>query len=107
MTKVTLAVEPTFQAPVTIPAPGGKLDPVTFTFKYRTKDELDAYSKSMEKNVESISNVDVVMGIAEGWDLDDAFTRENVERLLQKFHAAAGVISRAYITELTQARLGN
>lgn len=108
MAKLTLANEPTFSAPVLIPVPGASA-PVPFrvTFKYRTRDELEAHIKHTREHADEIDDVDLVLGVAEGWELDEPFNRENVGRLLQKYHAAAQAISFAYIEELTKARQKN
>ena len=41
------------------------------------------------------------------WDLDDAFTVENVELLLQNYMGAALAIYRAYVDELVKAKAKN
>lgn len=107
MPKISLAIEPTFQAKVFIPVPGSKPEALQFTFKYRTKDELETHRKELAERQGDISDVDVVMSVAEGWELDDSFSAENVGRLLQKYHAAANAIGETYIKELMQAKLGN
>jgi hypothetical protein len=107
MAKLTLRSDPTFLATVQIPVPGTYPEPVKFTFKHRSKDELRAFMKAQDDADPKMEDIDLVMSMAEGWDLDDPFNRENVDRLLQKFHAAATAISTSYIRELTQARLGN
>jgi len=107
MPKISLAIEPTFQAQVHIPVPGSKPAALQLTFKYRTKDELEEYRKDLAGRQGDVSDVDLVMGVAEGWELDDPFNTENVGRLLQKYHAAANVIGETYIKELMQAKLGN
>jgi hypothetical protein len=107
MAKLTLALEPTFEALVPIPVPGKEPVPVKFTFKHRDTDQLNALIKAMRDKPEDFDDVTVAMSVAEGWDLDDVFNRDNVERLLKKFHAAADAISKTYITELTQARIKN
>jgi hypothetical protein len=107
MAKITLSEEPTFIAPVPIPVPGAANAPVKFTFKHRTKAELQSHIRDVEARISEVNDVDLVMGIASGWELDDAFTKENVDRLLEKYHGAADAISQVYITELTRARLGN
>lgn len=108
MAKLTLASEPTFTAPVLIPVPGASA-PVPFrvTFKYRTRDELEAHIKYTREHAEDIDDVDLILGVAEGWELDEPFDKENVATFLQKYHAAAQAISVAYIDELTKARAKN
>lgn len=96
-----LKADPTFEAAVPIPIPGSDPKKVKFTFKHRTKDELKEFV------TEERSDIDVVMNIAVGWELEPPFTRENVELLLQNYHGAATAISLTYMRELGGARLGN
>lgn len=106
--KLKLKADPTFQATVNIPIAGGKPAPVVFTFKHRTRDEHDAFAKdwASEEGVKR-PYVDYVLAVAEGWDLDDPFTRENVDLLLQNYHRAGAAIVGAYTTELLLATSGN
>ena len=48
-----------------------------------------------------------VMEMAEGWDLEDDFTQENVGRLLENYIGAAAAIFITYIRELRGAREKN
>ena len=103
MAKLSLAVDPTFVATVLIPIPGKKPVPVEFTFKGRTRNEfrdfLDAASGREDP--------DLMMETICGWELEDQFSRENVDRLLQSKPASGRAIIEKYIAEMTGARLGN
>lgn len=77
--------------------------PVEFNFKGRTKDEFKAFIEGIGDR----EDVDVILDIATGWELEDAFGRESVELLLQNYLGSARVIIEKYIGELTAARLGN
>ena len=103
MAKLTLTASPTFTAKVAIPVPGGKAVPVEFKFKGRTKDEFKAFIEGIGDR----EDVDVILDIATGWELEDAFGRESVELLLQNYLGSARVIIEKYLSELTAARLGN
>jgi hypothetical protein len=50
-----------------------------------------------------MENVDIVMAIASGWELEDAFTAENVEKLDQHYLGAARAVFEAWQDELTGA----
>ena len=103
MAKLSLIAKPTFPAKVGIPVAGGDAVDVTFTFKHRTKAALDEFIQSRPEKEDSES----VMDLAIGWDLDDAFTVENVELLLQNYMGAALAIYRAYVDELVKAKTKN
>lgn len=103
MAKLKLIPDPTFKAKVGIPVAGGPDADVEFVFKYRTKDELAEFRKSLD----GLNDVDATMAMVSGWELDDAFTPENLSILFQQRIAAPEAIFRTYMHELTGARLGN
>ena len=102
-TKFSLSVKPTFKAKVAVPVPGQTAELVEFTFKGRTRDEF----KELIDGMKDRDDVDVIMDIASGWELEEAFDAENVEILTQNYLGAARAIIEKYLSELTQARLGN
>lgn len=96
MPKLTLKVQPTFQAPVAIPVAGGDPVPVVFTFKHRTKSELQEFVK----NRQGQQDVETVLQMVEAWDLVEAFTHTNVQELLENYGGAAVAIFQAYCDQL-------
>jgi hypothetical protein len=103
MAKLKLMADPTFKAKVGIPVAGGEPVEVEFTFQFRTTVEFDAL---INKHVDT-TNLDYIMDIAQGWENDEPFTRENVEIFLSNYWAAAREIAIAYARELNQAKVGN
>jgi hypothetical protein len=103
MAKLSLTAKPTFPAKVQIPVAGDKPATVTFTFKGRTRDAFKAFIESISDR----EDVDVIMDIASGWDLEDAFDRDSIELLTQSYLGAARAIIEAYLNELTAARVKN
>lgn len=101
--KFSLTASPTFKAKVAIPVPGGDSASVEFVFKGRTREAFKDFIDSIKDR----EDVDVILDIATGWDLDDAFEKENIEKLTQNYLGAARAIIEKYLSELTQARLGN
>lgn len=101
--KLTLVANPTFTAKVGIPVAGGEPVPVQFTFRHRTKKQIEEWMRTRADK----SDADSFMDMVEGWDLDDPFNRESVETLLENYAGAALATYRAYIDELLQAKLGN
>lgn len=101
--KFSLTASPTFKARVGIPVPGDKAVDVEFTFKGRTREAFKDFIDSLKDR----DDAEVIMDIASGWDLDDAFEKENIEKLTQNYLGAARAIIEKYLSELTQARLGN
>lgn len=101
--KFSLTASPTFKAKVAIPIPGDKAVDIEFTFKGRTREAF----KDFIENLKDRDDSEVIMDIASGWDLDDAFEKENIEKLTQNYLGAARAVIEKYLSELTQARLGN
>lgn len=101
--KLSLTASPTFKAVVQIPVAGGAPVGVEFTFSHRNADAYDAWTPTLKGR----DPIDTTMDIATGWDLEDAFTRENVEKLLKEYIGSGRAIFETYIAENTGARLGN
>lgn len=103
MAKLKLIAEPTFKAKAGIPVPGGEPAMVEFTFKHRTRDQVLAWFESSKDD----GDVATVQAVATAWDLDDAFTAENIERLCQNYTGAGFAIVQTYLDELRGARTKN
>lgn len=103
MAKFTLTASPTFKAIVKIPVPGAKAAPVEFKFNGMDKPSFKTW---LEKLGDS-EDVEVITTIASGWDLDEPFNAENVERLVDNYIGAAKAIFETFISELSAAKLGN
>jgi len=110
MAKLALKAAPTFKAQVEIPVAGVKPVKMEFTFRHRTRKELDVYLADLRAKQAEGGNADevaAVMDVAIGWENDEPFNAENVGEFLDSYHKAAWAIGNAYITELMQAREGN
>lgn len=101
--KFSLTPAPTFPGKVAIPVPGKLPEVLEFTFIGRTRDEFKKFGENrMEREA-----VDVVMDIISGWELEDAFNRDNVELLLQNYIGAGNALVMAYAQLLTEGRAKN
>lgn len=113
--KFTLAISPTFKAPVTIKIPGGQIAEIMFTFKHRTRDEFKAFMESLkpadaapgEDPSEGREDVELLLDIASGWDLDEPFDADSLGKLSQRYMGSAQAVVQAYFDELTGARTKN
>jgi len=106
--KLPLIPPPTFTTTVNIPLHGtAGSAPVVFTFKHRTKSALESFLReagdSSENDVVTYQQ-DLILKMAEGWDLDDEFTPDNVTQLVQAYGGAASAVLDAYVSELTGNR---
>jgi hypothetical protein len=104
MAKLKLQPDPTFKAKVAIPVPGAEPASVEFTFKHRSKDEMDRFLKSV---ADMEGDFEMVMAVATGWDLVDEFTAANVKALIGNYIAAPAAIFEAYLAELAGNRRKN
>ncbi len=100
-----LSKNPTFRAKVGIPQAGEADVEVGFTFKYRTKAELDAFDAKNHNGKRP--NAEIVLDMVDAWDFDEPLNTENIELLLQKSIGAGVCIHAAYKAELVKVRLGN
>ena len=98
MPKFSLIAKPTFDATVIVPTPSGESAEIRLTFKHRIKSDLEKWV-SQERN-----DVDAILEVANGWDLEEPFNAESVELLVQNYLAAPEAIVKAYIEELTGTR---
>lgn len=103
MPKLKLIPDPTFKAKVAIPVKGGESVDVMLTFKGRTRDEMKEFTESRKDK----TDLETFNEMVTGWDLDDAFTPENVERLLQNYIGAGVAAYMVYIAEHYKHKAGN
>ena len=103
MAKLNFTTAPTFALKVAIPVPGKKAVDVEFTFKGRNREEFREYLDTSS----SKEDVDALMDTVTGWELENEFSREEVERMTLFYPAAARAIIQRYITEISGVRLGN
>ena len=103
MAKLNFTTAPTFTLKVAIPVPGKKPADVEFTFKGRNRDEFQAYLDASS----SKEDVDALMDTVTGWELENEFCREEVERMMLFYPASPRAIIQRYISELSGVRLGN
>lgn len=103
MAKIKLIPEPTFNAKVPIPVPGGKPVDVEFTFIHRPRPEVQ---KWLEESKDA-TGVESIQWCTKGWELDDEFTAENIQLLCDNYHGAAVEVMRTYFDALRGARTKN
>lgn len=103
MSKLKLVPDATFKATVQIPVAGGESVPVLFTFKHRSKADLETFIDTLDKRTDEES----ILAMAEGWDLEDKFGEDTVKLLVQNYIGAALEIYFTYRDQLTKARTKN
>jgi hypothetical protein len=98
--KLTLNPSPTFKAKVDIPVPGSADVSVEFVFKYRDREE----SAKFREEFANADDVDLIMAVCTGWELDDEFSKENVEKLCRCYPLVGVRLIAAYFAELMGVR---
>lgn len=101
MGTVVVTRSPTFKTKVEIPDPEAPLV-CTMEFKRMRRKDFIAYFKP--EDVEKRDEIDTMMGVLVGWDLEPTFSREAVQDLFEDFHAAPRTILMAYMD--AQAQFG-
>ena len=103
MAKLSLTPNPTFKAKVGISVPGKGKVPTEFTFRHMSRKDLLAWIEASKDK----ADVDCILEVATGWELDDEFNRENVEALCDTYLSAGAEIVGDWMQELRGARAKN
>ena len=101
--KFNLTAAPTFKADVLITVPGGKSASVEFTFKHRTREQFREFVEGLPER----DDVDVIKDIASGWELEEPFDAENIEKMAENYLGSTRAIIETYMRELSGARTKN
>lgn len=133
MAKIALGARPkNFKTIVKVPMLDGTEGELEISYVYRTRaefgkmidsmvsdaKELAAMAEEEETEVKEFSlsdaldkskdaNIDYVMKIADGWNLDIEFSRESLAQLFDELPAALMVIMNTYRNAITEGRVGN
>ena len=104
MAKLKLNPDPTFQGKVEVHVPGSAPASVVFTFKHRTRPEMVTFFAKVK---EMKDDVELIMAMATGWDLEDEFSKANIKTMCAAYIDFPGASYEAYLKEITGARSGN
>lgn len=125
MAKFKLVQKPTFKAPVMIGRAGYDPEKVEFEFKYLDRLALAGLYATWDEQLKELSEkagdlglkdftaaqidmqVEQLMSVVVGWDIDEAFTADNVRILVTSIKSAPGAVLNAYSEAFNEARLGN
>jgi predicted DNA-binding protein len=123
MAKIKLGDRPkSFKAKVTFPLLDGDTGVMELSFRYRTRTEFGAFIDELMKDTGKSkkdfslkeilektkqTNADYIFAVADGWNLDEPFTKENIAQLCDEIPAAALEIMNVYRSAITEGRLGN
>lgn len=130
MAKIILGKRPkNFKRVVSFDLPEGGKGSIEVSFVYRTRkefgqfvDELMAVAgetpasqsdedvkfsleKALGKTVDT--NADYIMKVADDWNLDAEFSRDNVQQMCDEYPGAAAALIDAYRAAIAEGRVGN
>ena len=131
MAKIKLGSRPkNFKRTIKVPMPEGGEGTIEVSYIYRTRTQFGEFvdglietagvkppasqadedvkfslAEAMERTRET--NADYIMKIVDGWNLEEDFTRANVEQLCDELPGAALAIMDQYRQAITEGRLGN
>lgn len=125
MAKFKLIQKPTFKATVLIQRAGQNAEKVEFEFQYLDRTALaELYTGWNERHNELSKQVgdmdlkaftaaqialqvDQLLDVVVGWDIEEKFTPENVRILVNSINSAPKAVLNAYAEAFSEARLGN
>jgi hypothetical protein len=119
-----IAQNPTFKAKVELPRIGEDAIPVTFEFKYMTRNKLAEMYESWRQTALSLNlpedatfsdlttceidlQVKQISDIIVGWDFDDEFNEDNIRALVDSGLSPTKAIIAAFQEAYTKAQVGN
>lgn len=103
-----LQPKPTFKSEVSIPVPGGKEGTIKFEFKHKGRKELRVFIESLGKEDAQRDDAEALMDIVAGWEgVDEKFSKEALETLVDAYPGAASAIFTAYHRALLEGRAKN
>lgn len=101
--KLKLQPNPTFKCKVEIPVPGGESVPAVFEFKHYSVSGVEEFWKEAAGK----PDLDIAASLVVGWDLEDEFSADNLQTLLNNYPGSAAALINAHTAELFRARQGN
>lgn len=110
--KLKLKQDATFKSVVPVVLPGGEAVDVTFEFKNRTREELKQFYADLAgadelDAMDLDQDTDFVMSYLVGWDIEEAFTRDNLKILLDNYPFVGADAVKVYLREINGARTKN
>ena len=103
-----LQPKPTFTKEVVLNIPGGGEGKFKGIFQHKPKDELQAFFDSITNTEKPRADLDAVLDVLVGWEgVDQKFSKENVEILLENYVGAHIAILNAYSTGYFEAKEKN
>lgn len=103
MAKLVLQPNPRFKGKVAIPCTEEEPATVELIFKHRTRSAFVEFWHTRTGE----SDLDIVMDIVSGWDLEEEFNHDNVGKMLENYFCAAETIVNAYGDLLKEGKTKN
>lgn len=102
-----LQPKPTFKAEVTIPTPTGE-GKITFEFKHKGRKALKAFFESLGEGETARQDSEALLDLISDWSgVDEKFSPEALDTLLDNYPSSAKAIFEAYNKGLFEGREKN
>lgn len=102
-----LTPKPTFRQEVIIPTPTGE-GKITFEFKHKGRKALKAFFESLGEGDTARPDSEALLDLVSDWSgVDEKFTPENLDTLLDNYPSAAKAIFEAYNKGLFEGKAKN
>ena len=102
-----LQPKPTFKVAVTIPTSSGE-GTIKFEFKHMGRKALKGFFESLGEGENTREDSEALMDLIDGWEgVDQKFSAEALETLLDNYPGAARAIFEAYNRGLFEGRTKN
>lgn len=102
-----LQPKPTFKIDVTIPAATGG-GTIKFEFNHKGRKALREFFEALTDAEANRDDAEVLCDLVAGWSgVDQPFTKENFETLLDNYPGAAAAIFAAYNTGIVEGKAKN
>lgn len=108
--KIKLVPDPQFKALVPVPVAGEGTVDTEFTFKHRTREQMQAFIKRVnipDGEEGAMTDVQLVMECACGWELAETFNEANVKEFVAQYIGGPTAVFETYVAEMAGARLKN
>ncbi len=100
-----LQPNPTFEAQIAIPVPGGGEDKIKFKFKRLGRKALrglfEELNSKTDGEVSEVDETEILLKVVEGWSgVDAEFNAENLATLCDNYPGAIGAILGSYSSKM-------
>lgn len=105
-----LVPNPSFRLEVAIPQPSGSVAKIKVDFRHKGRTDLEEWLKSTTDDEGTVIRKDheALVEVIEGWaGVDEKYSPENLEKLLDAYPSAGKALINAYLPALLEGKVKN